>query len=204
MTFSTIGRMLAASMQDDPFCRAITEGAHDQDQRLQMLQVWFEQAMIEAEAVGELRLSGQDAAAIWATGEAPHEQLRAHRAARMAALVPVLGPIGMANLQAMDQFMTAQIPAGLDTGWRLSTLVVAAEERGQGLGSALLRRTLRRADEKRARCWVQTFNPLSLPFLQRLGFTQVLDLKDPVTEAAYWVASRSPWAAPGPEHQRYQ
>lgn len=57
--------------------------------------------------------------------------------------------------------------------WYLAGLGVAPEFQGQGLGSALVRPVLERADRERAPCYLETSAERNLPFYERLGFEVV-------------------------------
>jgi GNAT superfamily N-acetyltransferase len=58
----------------------------------------------------------------------------------------------------------------VDEAWYLSILGVRPAARGQGIAQRLIEATLKRADEVGVPCFLETFNPLSLPFYRRLGF----------------------------------
>lgn len=188
---------LALALADDPFYRAISVRAgSDAAQRQQLLQAYFALALQEAQAVGEVHTQGADGAALWTTPEAGPAALAAHGAQRTAALQPLLGAAGFAAYGAICSAMAAQLPAALADAWYLSILGVHPRARGQGLAQRLLAPTLARADAAGACCYLETFNPLSLPFYARLGFAERSDHVEPVTARPYSLLVRRPQPMP--------
>lgn len=184
---------LAAALQDDPFYRAITVAAGDDAvQRLQMLATYFGLALAEAAQVGEVQCSGADGAALWLTPQAGSVAMAAAQAMRQQALLPLLGATGYAAYSAVCATMAQQLPAALEQAWYLSILGVRPQARGQGLAQRLLAPTLARADSEQAWCYLETYNPLSLPFYARLGFAQQAELAETVTGRSYWLLVRAP------------
>ena len=74
----------------------------------------------------------------------------------------------------------------------MSILGVHPAARGQGLAQRLLAPTLAHADRQGAVSYLETFNPLSLPFYERLGFGGSVEGREPVTGRAYWLLVRQP------------
>lgn len=186
---------LAAALQDDPFYRAITVAAGDAAaQRRQMLVTYFGLALAEAAQVGEVQCSGADGAALWLTPQAGPAAMAAAQAVRQQALLPLLGATGYAAYSAVCAAMAQQLPAALEQAWYLSILGVRPQARGQGLAQRLLAPTLARADSEQAWCYLETYNPLSLPFYARLGFAQQAELAEAVTGRSYWLLVRAPHA----------
>lgn len=154
---------LALALADDPFYRAVSVAAGEHaGQRAQLLEAYFQLALDEAAQVGEVHSHGADGAALWLTPE------------------------------AAPRAIAAQVPAALDGAWYLSILGVHPAARGQGLAQRLLAPTLARADRVGATSYLETFNPLSLPFYERLGFGGAGEYREPVTGRAYWLLVRQP------------
>ena len=175
---------LAAALADDPFYRAVTVAAGaDEARRQQCLAAYFRLAWNEAQAVGEVQAHGADGAALWTWPATA--TTAAHGAVRAAALQTLLGEAGFAAYEAICSAMAAQLPAALADAWYLSILGVHPRARGQGVAQRLLAPTLARADAAGASCYLETFNPLSLPFYARLGFTERSDHVEPVTARRY-------------------
>jgi GNAT superfamily N-acetyltransferase len=180
---------LAAALADDPFYRAVTVAAGgDEALRLQLLAGYFQLAWDEAQAVGEVQAQGADGAALWTLPNA--DGAASHGAQRTAALQPLLGAQGFAAYQAICEAMASQLPTELESAWYLSILGVHPDARGQGLAQRLLAPTLARADAAGASCFLETFNPLSLPFYARLGFAAAGEFLEPVTQRRYCLLVR--------------
>jgi ribosomal protein S18 acetylase RimI-like enzyme len=90
--------------------------------------------------------------------------------------------------------METNVPDHLADAWYLSILGVRAEARGRGLDEQLVANTLARADRHGSTCFLETFNPHSLPFYERLGFTERLAFVEEVTARPYWMLYRPAYA----------
>ncbi|MBN3725112.1 GNAT family N-acetyltransferase [Burkholderia sp. Ac-20379] len=188
---SAVCDSLAQAFADDPFYRAVTVAFEvDAVRRRQVLARYFELAIEEARAVGEVRSTGADGAAVWVTNEAGAADVARHGAARNRALEALLGPDGYGNYARICEAMAARVPAHLANAWYLSILGVRAEARGRGLAQVMLEPTLARADRLGAACFLETFNPLSIPFYERLGFAHEAECFEAVTGRPYWILSR--------------
>lgn len=182
---------LAEAFAPDPFYRAVTvDVGNDEPARHAMLTEYFRLALDEARDVGELRLSGSDGAALWLTNEYSQADVNAASKRRTLALSNLLGKRGFQNYEDISAEMLRKLPGSFEGAWYLSILGVRAQARGRGLAQQLLGPTLERADRLDARCYLETFNPLSLPFYRRLGFAEEVELWEPVTSQRYWLLSR--------------
>lgn len=187
---------LAAALEDDPFYRAITVAAGDDAAlRRQMLVAYFQLALAEAAQVGEVQGSAADGAALWLTPQAGPVAIAAAQDTRHQALQPLLGAQGYQAYSAICAAIAQQLPAALEPAWYLSILGVRPQARGQGLAQRLLAPTLARADREQAVCYLETYNPLSLPFYARLGFDPQAEQVEPVTARRYWLLVRVPHTA---------
>jgi GNAT superfamily N-acetyltransferase len=173
----------------DPFYQAITPPVG----RRAMLTTYFALALSEARRAGEVQTLAEAAgAAIWtAPAGAPLADAAAddkHRALRR-----LLDPDGWSAYEAIGRFFRRQVAAVVPPGaWYLSILGVAPDRRGAGLGAGLLRPTLDRLDAERRPSYLETFNPLSLPFYARQGYVVAATAPEPITNATYWILTRSP------------
>ena len=183
---------LAEALLDDPFYQAVTiDHAADPDRRLQVLAHYCALAMDEARAVGNVQVADPHGAALWITPYAPVADKAHHSAQRTGSLRQLLGPRGFDHYERICAAMEAQVPADLHNAWYLSILGVHSAVRGQGLAQRLLSPTLARADHAGAACYLETFNPLSVPFYRRLGFTRVVECLEPTTGRAYQLMVRA-------------
>lgn len=183
---------LALALGEDPFYRSITVSCTSGSARHAMLAQYFALAITEAEGRGEVQRAGSAGAALWITdeiGQTAASELSSHRKRELRGL---LGPAGFGNYKAICAVMDSKVPDSLDGAWYLSILGVHPDARGQGLAHSLLARTLQRADRLNKSTYLETFNPLSLPFYRRLGFTSELSLIEELTARPYWLLWRDP------------
>lgn len=182
---------LAEALIDDPFYQAVTvDAAAAPEARQRILTAYFRLAIEEAQGIGEVRYAGADGAALWHTDAAYTSEAAEYKQARKQALATVIGPAGFDNYQRISAAMADQIPGSLGDAWYLSILGVRPSARGHGLAQRLIAETLPRADARKAPCFLETFNPLSLPFYRRLGFSDSRECLEPVTRRPYWLLVR--------------
>ncbi len=81
--------------------------------------------------------------------------------------------------------------------WYLMALGVAPSKQGQGLGSALLHRGLRRADTDKLPCYLETFKERLVQFYAQHGFTVVAEEHIPNGGPLFWAMVRQPQRLPG-------
>ncbi|SIR87321.1 Acetyltransferase (GNAT) family protein [Janthinobacterium sp. TND4EL3] len=187
-----VSASLALALGEDPFYRSITVSCTADEERHSILSQYFALAMTEAEGRGEVQRAGSVGAALWITdeiGQAAAGDLSSHRKRELRQL---LGPAGFGNYQSICAGMDSKVPDSLDGSWYLSILGVHPDARGQGLAHTLLERTLQRADHLNKSTYLETFNPLSLAFYRRLGFTNKLSLFEELTARPYWLLWRDP------------
>jgi GNAT superfamily N-acetyltransferase len=188
---ASVCRSLAEAFVDDPFYRAVTvESATDEARRQQVLTRYFELAIEEGNAIGEIQCAGTDGAAVWITNQVSHAEIAEHGDVRNRALAKLLGADGYANYSRICAAMAERVPAHLAQAWYLSILGVRPAARGQRLARAILELTLNRADQLGANCFLETFNPLSIPFYERLGFRQEMSCFEEVTARPYSIMVR--------------
>jgi GNAT superfamily N-acetyltransferase len=191
VTVADVASSLATIFVDDPFYRAITLGAAtDEAGRLVSLARYFQLALDEARDVGRVDLVDADAAAIWITSDDP-TRVAAARARKLALLADVLGQDGFSRYRGIVDDMDKHLPAELGaSAWYLSILGVSAHRRGAGLAGQLLAPVLAQADAEQVVCFLETFNPRSLPVYERLGFAIAHSSLEPVTDSVYRVLIR--------------
>lgn len=184
---------LAEAFADDPFYQALTvDHAAAADVRRQVLADYFQLAINEARGIGEVCVANNDGASIWHTDAAFTAAAGAFGVVRVQALRKLLGPLGFKHYLDISEGMSAQVPATLESAWYLSILGVRAAARGNGVAHDLLVPTLQRADSAAATAYLETFNPLSLPFYARLGFIDLIEYFEPITQRRYWLLTRQP------------
>ncbi len=190
---SPVCMSLAEALIGDPFYRAVTiDSGEDEARRQIVLAEYFNLAIAEAQGIGEVQYADTDGAALWHTNEASNSDIEIHVAARKQALAKLLGARGFDNYLRISESMAEHVPHQLFEGWYLSILGVRPQAQGKRLAQRLLEITLSRADRQDATCFLETFNPLSLPFYRRLGFTDEIHCFEKVTGRDYWILARHP------------
>lgn len=184
---------LACALLDDPFYRSITIGCGDDAAaRVACLTRYFRLSIEEGYQIGHVETVGDDGAAIW-TLPGDEAILAAARTRKLARFADLLGTEGFSNYRRIVRSMEANLPDAIDpSAWYLSILGVAPQRRGGGLGTRLLMPSLAEADATRVPCFLETFNPSSLPLYERLGFQPSRPIVEPLTGAPYWVMVRAP------------
>ena len=191
-TLPLVARSLAAALAGDPFYRTISVASSDAACRLERLARYFEHSITEGRTIGDVTCAGDSGAAIWITSH-DTRLLQQARDKKLAAIAEVLGPAGFANYQSMVAAMEHNLPTAIAPAcWYLSILGVAPDSRNRGIGGSLLSPMLRKADALSTPCFLETFNPRSIPFYQRLGFAVIETLVEPLTGAPYQVMLRTP------------
>ena len=79
--------------------------------------------------------------------------------------------------------------------WYLWGLGVEPSEQGKGIGGALMRPILARADRDGLPCYLETQNQRNLPFYERHGFEVVSDGEVPKRGLRVWAMVRNPHPA---------
>jgi ribosomal protein S18 acetylase RimI-like enzyme len=74
----------------------------------------------------------------------------------------------------------------------LQFLGVEPARQGQGLGSALIRAMLQRADAERIPCYLDTFQPRNVPLYQKHGFKITIEEVEPNSGVRGWGFIREP------------
>ncbi|MDE2291768.1 MAG: GNAT family N-acetyltransferase [Elusimicrobia bacterium] len=180
---------LADALGSDPFYAAIFRDFTAPPARRAAMLSYFDYAMTEAARIGRC-VPAPDSlgAAIWVL---PGAEDAAEE--KEEFLKTVLGPKGMEDYRRIVAFMGERseeaVPAG---SWYLSIVGVSPAGQGRGLGAKLLAPTLAEADAAGAVCHLETFAPRSLPFYRRLGFEEVMRVREPVTGAEYGIMRRTP------------
>lgn len=88
----------------------------------------------------------------------------------------------------VEAFEALQYHHPLEPHWYLGTLGVDPPQQGRGIGTALLRRWLRRVDEGGASVYLETDRERNVPWYQREGFSVVRPIR--VLDVPVWCMQR--------------
>lgn len=95
-------------------------------------------------------------------------------------------------LKAIDYLTPLRQAAFSSPFWYLSWIGVAAAEKRQGLGSALLAPALLQADQAGLPCYLETFERQNLLFYRRHGFEVAVHQVQPESGLEFWTMRREP------------
>jgi GNAT superfamily N-acetyltransferase len=184
-----------AALEHDPFYRCITaELGHDDVRRHEALAAYFDYSIRQGTRIG--RVTHLEAAelgvAVWLLPQGDEVRER-ERSRKHVYLRGVLGDAGCESYARIVEYMSARAGSVVPSdSWYLSIVAVAPQAQGRGLGAWLLAPTLAEADAAAAVCYLETFNPGSLRFYERLGFVPRAEFDEPTTRARYAVMVRVP------------
>ena len=103
---------------------------------------------------------------------------------------------GLAALRRLSKMMDVTFLAHTqfapETRWYLFILAVSPAHQGQGLGGRLIQPILERADATVLPCYLETMNPLALPFYAKHGFKVVHQAQLPDSSIPFWGIRRKP------------
>jgi ribosomal protein S18 acetylase RimI-like enzyme len=182
-----------SALQHDPFYASIiAQFAADDVRRRSALAAYFDYSIRQGARIGRVvHLEEADiGVAVWLLPQSDDVQER-ERSGKRAYLRRVLGEGGCEGYERIVAYMSAR--AGAVVGkesWYLSIVAVAPRAQGRGLGARLLAPTLAEADAAMAVCYLETFNPRSLHFYERLGFVTRAEFEEPATRAQYTIMVR--------------
>ena len=184
-----------SALEGDPFYRCITaEFAGDDRQRRAALAACLGYSIEQGTRIGRVvHLEAADlGVAVWVLPQADEVQDR-QRLQKRAYLREVLGERGCLSYGSIVDYMSARASRVVASdAWYLSIVAIAPEAQGRGLGARLLAPTLAEADAAAAACYLETFNPRSLRFYERLGFLTRAEFDEPTTRARYRIMARVP------------
>lgn len=184
-----------SALEGDPFYRCITsEFASDDLRRCAALTAYLEYSIEQGARIGRVvHLEAADVGvAVWVLPQAVEVQ-DGERLRKRAYLHKVLGERGCLSYGSIVDYMSARARTVVASdAWYLSIVAIAPEAQGRGLGARLLAPTLAEADAATAVCYLETFNPRSLRFYERLGFVTRAEFDEPTTRARYRIMARAP------------
>jgi len=136
---------------------------------------------------------GPVAAAVWLGPAAWEVTPQRAKAAGLDELPTVLGPAAagrfLSVLAAIDPYHHRDVPPA---HWYVMVVGVAPEAQGTGIGQALLRPMIDRADAAGQPCYLETAQPTNVAFYEKLGFDRVVDTREPQSGLRLWTFRHSP------------
>lgn len=186
-----------SALEGDPFYRCITaEFASDDVQRRAALVAYLAYSIEQGRRIGRVvHLEAADlGVAVWVLPQVDEVE-DDERSRKRAYLGTVLGERGCLSYASIVDYMSARAGTVVASdAWYLSIVAIAPGAHGRGYGARLLAPTLAEADAATAVCYLETFNPRSLRFYERLGFVTRAEFDEPTTRARYQLMVRAPGA----------
>jgi ribosomal protein S18 acetylase RimI-like enzyme len=166
--------MLARAFQDDPLMRCTIP---DPDERARLLPAMYATMLRFGMLAGEVHATSDtlDGVAIWMPPDAKwtRENMEASGMHRTATL------IGDEAYQRYRDVVSREWQARLreipGTGWYLFILGVEPRVQRRGLGGALMRPVLERADTEQLVCYLETENERNVAFYLKQGFEVIVN-----------------------------
>jgi ribosomal protein S18 acetylase RimI-like enzyme len=123
---------------------------------------------------------GPVGAAVWLGPAAWEVTPQRAKAAGLDELPTVLGAAAaerfLSVLAALDPHHHRDVPTA---HWYVMVVGVAPEAQGTGIGQALLRPMIDRADAAGQPCYLETAQPTNIAFYEKLGFNRLVDTREP-------------------------
>ncbi|HLW69300.1 MAG TPA: GNAT family N-acetyltransferase [Candidatus Binataceae bacterium] len=183
------GQTLARAFHDDPpFVHFVPEAA----QRVRVLSSFFSRfaryGMVSGEVQGTADRRG---IAIWLSQE--HASSKLATLAGLDQLSVIFGDVGFARLSAFLTFMEKLHHDSMAaTHWYLAFIGVDPTHQGKGVGTALLKPMLDRAEAEALPCYLETFLARNVPFYRKNGFNLLSEGVEPSSKCQFWTFARDP------------
>ena len=134
-----------------------------------------------------------DGVAVWIPPDAAEMKPDLMEQAGINALPSALGAEAfdraMAVLGHFDTLHAREVPT---KHWYLSLVGVEPDRQGHGVGSALLKPALARADAQALPCYLETAEPSNVAFYLKLGFKVVVEDIEKQSGIHFWTFLREP------------
>jgi len=183
--------MLARAFYDDPLMRYAIP---DSDERARLLPSLYERMIRFGMLAGEVYATGDvpEGVAIWIPPNAKwtRENIEASGMHEFATL------IGNDAYQRYREVVSQEWQARLreipGPGWYLFILGVEPRVQRRGLGGALMRPILDRADTEQVVCYLETENERNVAFYLKQGFDLIVSEEAGTSGVRFWTFRRNP------------
>lgn len=182
-----IATMLVRSFDDDPIANFIFAGDRRRARGLhsfftsQIRRQYFDPGGIQT-------VDGLGGVAVWGTPGRPRHPVR--ELIELLPTAPFL--VGPTMVRALRLLAEVDSLHPKEPHWYLATLGVEPHLQGHGVGSALLRAGLRRADEEGVPAYLESSKDRNVPLYARFGFEVVEELHSRTGAPPMWRMWRQP------------
>ncbi len=188
-------RVLARAFHDDP---GVVWLFSNEGQRRRFLYWFFTRDLRYGRLFGHMHTTPGDVAgaAIWLPPEQPHFTLSRLAGIGYLSLPLRMGPGRLVRfLASMDLLGKLHKRDAPPRHWYLATIGVDPPHQGQGIGGALMRPGLERADREGLACYLETGKEINVRFYRKHGFETVVEGYAPLGGPEFWTMLREPRAA---------
>jgi ribosomal protein S18 acetylase RimI-like enzyme len=191
------GEVLGRAFQEDPLWVAVMPDSVRRPARLTRMFTGLTRAVVAAGGIAE-RTPGFEAVALWLP---PGCDLGLWATVRSGFALPrsVLGMPGrdrrlmLAVLRQIDAWGKQLMPA---PHWYVPAIGVAPEHQGRGLGSALMRAGIARADRDGRPIYLETETEGNVGYYEHLGFDVIEQMVAAEIDLPFWLMLRRPAPTP--------
>jgi GNAT superfamily N-acetyltransferase len=184
--------LLAQAFNDQPFGRFWEP---DPKRRMLILHERFLRFVRYCYTLGEPYVTADELAgvALWMPPHATQITVEQEREFGLDELPEIFGEEAFARYRPLRDLLNELHGRDMrGPHWYLPIIGVDPSRQGTGVGSALLRTGLARADEWRLPCYLDTGQPRNVPFYERHGFNIFTHGVEPVSTLPYWTFRRNP------------
>jgi ribosomal protein S18 acetylase RimI-like enzyme len=188
----TAAEVFGRAFFDDPLQ---TYFLPDDEERRKLSAPMFESLLRYGHLYGQvLTTPGQPAGgAVWMR---PGQWEMTESGMEEAGFMKLPGVIGEAAFQRftsffgyIEQYHHRDVPP---MHWYLAVIGVEPAMQGRGVGAAMMRPVLERADADGIPCYLETAQPKNVPLYQHLGFDVLLEEVEPESGVRFWTFRRDP------------
>jgi GNAT superfamily N-acetyltransferase len=185
-----LSRTLARAFYDDPVMVWLLPDEKPRTAQLYRLFATMTRHHHLARGGAEVACDGPDigAAALWA----PPNQWQETRRAQLAMTPAFIRVFGLRSMRgrAVQEAMKLAHPE--EPHWYLAVIGSDPSVRGKGFGQVLMHSRLDRVDAEHAPAYLESSNPVNIPYYQRFGFEVTGEIKLPEGGPSLWPMWRSP------------
>jgi GNAT superfamily N-acetyltransferase len=186
------GRALAVAFHDDPLQTYVLP---DAEERVRLSPAHFTAIVRYGNLFGEVYTTAgtPEGVAVWLPPGASEVTPDRAVEAGLDQLPTLVGAEPMARfdqvLGFLEPFHRKDVPA---EHWYVMVVGVVPARQGQGVGSALLRPIIERANADGLPCYLETAQPRNVPFYRKIGFEVIVETVEPVSRMRLWTFRRDP------------
>jgi len=201
---SRAGEVLGRAFHDDPLWSALLPDSEVRQTLLaRMFTAWIKTLAV-AKGVAETTLRLQVVALWLPPGKDIGPWAMARSGFAMPRIVMTMPAQDRKRMMAIDrQFRERRKKLMPDPYWYLMAIGVEPEHQGRGLGSALVRSGMRKADHDRTLIYLETETERNVGYYEHLGFEVIEEIEAIGLGFTVWLMIRSPRGSGSARNRQY-